>query len=458
MICLRIVIPETLGKLSLEAGTRGWFGGSGVAPEHLAVIRASRVGDGERIYAPGSLRLFDHWAYFNGDSSDQLVQWVSVRPGFGSALAYSESVRKDELADWIADGQPPDIPDGKADSLCCLEPLEGGTVRVHLLVVLDDGSVISGSVQTIPAELRLPARLDGLRPIQALTEKRVAIVGVGSGGSMAALNLAASGMGTLRLFDKDYLTTDNLFRHACDMRHLGRAKVHAVRDLIGYFDLPTSVSVYRQDVVGEAETLWKVMDEVDLVLCATDNVVSRRLVNYVCVRTGTPLVMACTFQNAGIGEIIRVLPGESACYECTRLTLREVGALEPGFEQDAVASAVPYGVAGGAEPTSGQANQGTRTDVAMVAALLSKVAVMTLLAGDPETDRLPQDYMIWGGRVETGLPNPFSFEWPFGVNWVPLSRRGDCMVCGTFGMSPRSEIDEDYEKIMAGLLPEAEAG
>ncbi|MBA3239809.1 MAG: ThiF family adenylyltransferase [Acidobacteria bacterium] len=245
------------------------------------------------------------------------------------------------MTDWITDGQPPDIPDGETDSLCCLEPLEEGGVSVHLLVVFEDGSVTSGSVQTISAEPRLPARLDGLRPIQALTEKRVGIVGVGSGGSMAALNLAASGVGTLHLFDKDYLTTDNLFRHACGMRHVGRAKVHAVRSLIGDFDLPTSVSAYRQDVLGDATALWKAMDEVDLVLCATDNVISRRLVNYVCVRTATPLVMACTFRNAGIGEIIRVLPGESACYECTRLTLREVGALEPDAEQYEVAAGVP---------------------------------------------------------------------------------------------------------------------
>jgi hypothetical protein len=275
MICLRIVIPETLGKLSLAAGARGWFGGSGVAREHLAVIRDSRVGEGEPIYAPGSARLFEHWAFFNGsESNSQLVQWVSVRRGFGFAIAYSESVRKEELTDWITDGQPPDIPDGETDSLCCLEPLKEGSVSVHLLVVFEDGSVTSGSVQTISAEPRLPTRLDGLRPIQALTEKRVGIVGVGSGGSMAALNLAASGVGTLHLFDKDYLTTDNLFRHACGMRHVGRAKVHAVRSLIGDFDLPTSVSAYRQDVLGDATALWKAVDEVDLVLCATDNVIS----------------------------------------------------------------------------------------------------------------------------------------------------------------------------------------
>lgn len=454
MIFLRLVIPETLGKLSLEGGTRGWFDGSGVEGERLAVVRASRVGEGDPIFAPGSWRLFDHWAFFNGKSNDKLIPWVAVRVGFGFALASSKAARKEDLTDWIVDGKPPELLDGEINSLCCLEPLKSGSVRVHLLVVLDDGNVIRGRVDTVSGQPKLPARLDGLRPIQALAEKRVAIIGLGSGGSMAALNLAASGVGTLHLFDKDYLTVDNLFRHACDMRHLGRAKAHAVRDLMAYFDLPSASTTYVGDVMDDAEDLWGVMGEVDLVLCATDNVISRRLVNYVCVHTGTPLVMACTFRNARLGEIIRVLPGESACYECTRLILREAGALESASEQGDGTAAVPYGLTEEAGPAS-QSNQGTRADVAIVAALLSRVAVMTLLSADTEEDRLPRDYVIWGGRVETNLPEPFRFERPFGMNWVPLERREECLVCGHVGRPPSPEVDGEYKEIMAVLRAEA---
>ncbi|MBA3239810.1 MAG: hypothetical protein H0T60_01120 [Acidobacteria bacterium] len=90
----------------------------------------------------------------------------------------------------------------------------------------------------------------------------------------------------------------------------------------------------------------------------------------------------------------------------------------------------------------------------MVAALLSRAAIMTLLADNPETDMLPRDYIIWGGRVETDLPEPFNFERPFGVNWVPLARREDCVVCGTVDMPVRPEVNEEYENIMADLRAE----
>jgi molybdopterin/thiamine biosynthesis adenylyltransferase len=456
----RLIIPETLGQLSLQAGTRGWFKGSVIETEKLVVAYASQVGEQEHFLAPGSTRLFGHWALYNGTLKDQLIPWVAVKSGFGFALAASPRTFKDELTDWVADGEALGLPDGNVSSLCCLEPTKGEDVILHLLLVLPNGRVLEGVVHRVAAEPHTLARLDGLRPMEALKEKRVALIGVGSGGSMAALNLAAAGVGTLQLFDKDDLTTDNLFRHACDLRHVGRAKVLAVRDLIRTYDLPSEVVPHEQDVLSKSEDLWGLMDEVDLVLCATDTVLSRRLVNYICVHTMTPLVMACTFRNARIGEIIRVLPGESACYECTRLALREAGALEPVEDGDDLnaATVVPYGLpeeaAGGVTVTTSQLNQGTRSDVAMVAALVSRIAVMTLLADSPDVDRLPRDYMVWGSRIESGLHDPFNFKHPFGMNWVPLPRREDCPVCGTSGAPPDPEVNEEYESIMASLTVE----
>lgn len=448
----QLIIPEKLGTLSLEAGTRGSFKGDLIQEECLAVARSSRVGDAEPFFVPGSGRLFAHWSFLNGTSRDRLVPWVAVNPGFGVALL-ARQISRIGLREWITDGMSTDPSEEPIAMLCCVEPVEGREARVHLLLLADE-KVILGKVQSVAAGPRESARTDGLRPIKSLQGKRVAVVGLGSGGSMAALDLAAAGVGTLHLFDRDELNSDNLFRHACDLRHLGRAKVLAVRDLIQSFDLPSSVVPYEQDVVENAKTLWAAMHEVDMVLCATDNVPSRRLVNYLAVHTDTPLAMACTFRNARLGEIIRVLPAKTACYECTRLALREAGAIEPlvDGEEDASAPDSPYGLAeGDSEHPAQSANQGTRADVAIVAALLCRVAITTLLAGEGEADHLPSNYLAWGGRIETELPDPFNFERPFGTNWAHIAPREDCPVCG----SPRNlidaTVDEEYEKIMASL-------
>ncbi len=452
MIAFQLVTPEGLGALSLQAGSRGWLKGYGITKELLAVALSSHVAEGDSIYAPASPRLLDHWAIFHGKSFEQLVPWIAVKPGFGRALATGQIRSRADLTMWIQDGSPLDLPPDEFASLCCLEPAEERTEE-YLVVVTQDDRVFRGEVYIVPAEPRVPTRLDGLRPVEALREKRVAVVGVGSGGSMAALHLAAAGVGTLHLFDRDRLTPANLFRHACDLRHLGRAKVLAMRDLIRTYDLPAHVVTHERDVVTHAGDLWEIMGETDLVLCATDDARSRRLVNYVCVHTATPLIMAGTFHNAQIGEIIRVLPGQSACYECTRLTLREAGALEPVEEGDAPAAA--YGPAH--EHTSGSAGQGTRADVAMVAALQARVAIMTLLADTHEGSSLPHDYIAWGAVTERGFPDPFTFRYPFSLNWVQLERRDNCPVCSSVGIPLDPDVDETYKAIVARLQEAAES-
>jgi molybdopterin/thiamine biosynthesis adenylyltransferase len=278
----------------------------------------------------------------------------------------------------------------------------------------------------------------------------VAIVGLGSGGSAAAVNLASAGVGTLHLFDKDELTVDNLFRHACDLRHVGREKVRAVKDLIDSYHLPTDVKTHNQNVVDNAADLWSVSAEVDLMVCATDNVQSRKLLNYLGVHAGVPLLLAAAFRNASIGEIIRVRPGESACYECTRLSLSATGALQLLPDAEESESLVPYAdesIGGDAEIES---NRGSRADVAMVAALLSRMAIDTLLESEA-LEPIPGDYLTWGGRAILDLAQPFNFERPFSTTWVHMKRAENCPVCGAFGKKLDQRTAEAYRQIMATL-------
>jgi molybdopterin/thiamine biosynthesis adenylyltransferase len=443
MIALRLVIPEGLGAESLKVGSRGWLVGHGVDKELLALAISSRARGSEPIYARGSVRVLDHWAFLHGKSFNQLLRWISVKSGFGRALASWQIKSRTDLSNWVQDGKPLDLPRNETASLCCFE-LTNGEVVEHLVVATHDDQIRRGEVYIMPQEPSLKFRSNGLRPIEGLDEKRIAVVGLGSGGGTVALHLAAAGVGTLHLFDRDRLTTANLFRHVCDLRHLGRAKVLAVHDLIQTYDLPTRVVSHERDVVTDAEDLWQIMGEVELVLCATDNIQSRRLVNYVCVHTAIPLIMVCTFHNALIGEVIRVLPARSACYECTRLALGELGALETVEDDN---SHVPYGAT--EERTSKPASRGTRADVAMLAALQARAAIMTLLPDISEGDSLPRDYMTWGAVREEGFPEPFRFDYPFSANWVQLERRDDCPVCSTVGMPLDPDLIEEYETIMA---------
>lgn len=454
MIALCLVLPDGLSRLSVEAGTRGWFEGYGIEGEVLAVALTSRVAEGvPPLQDPIAQRLLDHYAVSNGQPYAQLLHWVVVKPGFGQELVTGQIWGWDGLAAWTQDGLPLDSQIVACTSICCLEP-RGKEVATHLAIVLEDGCVLSGNIQLVFSEPAPSQLLDALGPIEHLRGKRVSIVGLGSGGSVIAVHLAAAGVGALELFDRDRLTMANLFRHACDMRHVGQHKVNAVREVIRYHDLSTEVVSHSVDVVRNADEMWKAMQPTDLVVCATDNRISRRLVNYICVRTETPLVMACTFHAAQIGEIIRVLPGRSACYECTRLALREGRALEASEDDSPT---IPYAPDG--EAQSSTTSRGTRTDVAIVASLAARLALMTLLADlqHPDTTPLPSNYLAWGAVPQREYRTPFDFRYPLSAHWVQIDRRADCPVCGDVQAESTSDELQNYEAIIASLQDSADA-
>jgi molybdopterin/thiamine biosynthesis adenylyltransferase len=298
----------------------------------------------------------------------------------------------------------------------------------------------------------------------------VAVVGLGSGGSAIAVALAAAGVGTLHLFDHDHLSVDNLHRHVCDLRHIGRAKVRALRDIIADYNLPTKVIGHEVDVVQDAKQLWVAASEVDLLVGATDNTASRRFVNYVAIHTGTLLVMGCAFDNARIGEIIQVVPEVSACYECTRKYLIGSGALVAG-NHIGESDRISYG---GDEPLAeGESNTGTRVEVSLIANLQAKICIHILMypmtasdagsVGDAKQNglarnatQLPANYLTWGVSADTennSRGEPFAFDLPFCVNWLPIPRHEECPVCGLIGRDNEDDLGQRYADIMASVQP-----
>ena len=80
---------------------------------------------------------------------------------------------------------------------------------------------------------RLYNRIDSLLeyPLKTLNTKKIAIVGLGSGGSLIASSLAKAGIQNFLLIDDDILEIHNLIRHICSLNALGRFKTYAVTRL-----------------------------------------------------------------------------------------------------------------------------------------------------------------------------------------------------------------------------------
>lgn len=308
--------------------------------------------------------------------------------------------------------------------------------------------VFPAEIQYLEAEPNPFKRLDGLVPLKEMKEKSIVIVGLGSGGSAIALELAAAGIGTLYLFDKDRLNSVNLFRHICGISDIGRKKVDAVADVIKDHLLPTTIKKYEDNIIYYPQQLRETVKFADIVICATDDPKSREMVNYICVKSGKPLILVCTFDNAKIGEIIRVIPHQTACYECTRIHLNEQGALtEDNESRDQIISYSPQ-----TESPNGN-SRGTRTDVFIVAAMAAKVTLMTL-KDDAEDGfgELPYNYITWGAVRNTTFDEPYNFKQPFGTNYCNFNIHPECPICGALVEDIKDiGVEAKYDEIMEKL-------
>jgi molybdopterin/thiamine biosynthesis adenylyltransferase len=276
-----------------------------------------------------------------------------------------------------------------------------------------------------------------------MANKGALIVGTGSGGSEIALNLASTGIGHITLIDDDRIQPENYFRFIAGMSELGRFKIDAVRDSIIERELATSVSTFPLDIIKEADRLRGIVADFDGVLiCATDSIASRRVMNCTAVLYQKPLVIAGTLDGGRIGEIMLVLPFQGPCYECVRLHFGT--ALEPG-ESDG-RSPIPY--LGNEDSRGGEAaGAALRSDIVVVAGLATRVALSVL---DPEDfPTLSANYIAWGREECSGNPEPFNFALPFSTHYAAIPRTKDCPVCGAI---PTELIGVNIEAKAADIL------
>lgn len=175
----------------------------------------------------------------------------------------------------------------------------------------------------------------GMEAQQRLAQARVLIVGAGGLGSPAALYLAAAGIGTLVIADEDEVDLSNLQRQILHGQHdLGRPKVESARDRLAIVNPDTQVIPIPRRL--ECQSLQQAVNEVDLVIDASDNFATRFAINAACCAGHKPLVSGAAIRYEGQLTVFRHDLGNGPCYHClyrdgeeTEQTCAENGVLAP---------------------------------------------------------------------------------------------------------------------------------
>ena len=162
------------------------------------------------------------------------------------------------------------------------------------------------SRQIVLAELGYNAQLK-------LKNAKACLLGLGGLGSPAAMQLAAIGVGHLRLVDRDVVELTNLHRqHLYGVDDVGYPKVEAaakrLQKLNPYITIePVPLSVNEL-------TVEDLVRDVDVVVDGLDSMAARYAVNRACVKFGVPYVFGAAITSTG--NLSTLIPGESACLEC----------------------------------------------------------------------------------------------------------------------------------------------
>lgn len=220
----------------------------------------------------------------------------------------------------------------------------------------------------------------------AIRNSKVLVLGVGALGSVAADLLARSGVGVLRIVDRDVVELTNLQRQTL----YGEADVDAPKADAAARRLAAVNSEVRVEPTAKdfnARTCGALLEGIDLVLDGTDNMETRLLLNDACLKLAIPWVYGGAIATNGM--VLPVQPGRGPCFRCM----------------------VPRLPAPGSLPTCDTAGILNTVSTA-IASLQTTLAVRELIGDAPP-------------------PKLYVFDaWTMEFQKLDLKKRSDCPACG----------------------------
>jgi adenylyltransferase/sulfurtransferase len=148
-----------------------------------------------------------------------------------------------------------------------------------------------------------------------LLESSVCIIGMGALGTVLANHMVRSGVGKVRMVDRDYVEPSNLQRQMLfDEEDAEQAlpKVVAAHHKLKRINSGIQLEALFTDVTSA--NVGELLQDVDLVLDGTDNFQTRFLLNDACFRAGIPFVYGGAVSSRGMSAIF--VPGITPCLRC----------------------------------------------------------------------------------------------------------------------------------------------
>ncbi|MFQ5969802.1 MAG: ThiF family adenylyltransferase [Nitrososphaerales archaeon] len=146
-----------------------------------------------------------------------------------------------------------------------------------------------------------------------LRETKFCVVGIGGLGTVIASQLAAMGVGTLRIVDRDVIEISNLHRQTLfNDSDIGKVKVEVAAKRLKQMN--PNVNVEPLPVSITDFTASKVVEGCGVVIDGLDSVNARYALNDACLKLGIPYVYGGAIGL--LGSACTIVPNQTACLRC----------------------------------------------------------------------------------------------------------------------------------------------
>jgi molybdopterin/thiamine biosynthesis adenylyltransferase len=260
--------------------------------------------------------------------------------------------------------------------------------------------------------------------LRGLSDRTIAEFGVGALGAPAALELARSGIGVLRVVDHDFVDAGTIVRWPLGVSAIGLPKVEAIKGFVTGNYPYTSIQDFqirigaprmnREDVKSQLDDLRQILNGADLIYDATAEPGVWYALSELARELSIPYVYTWATPGAWGGVVARIMPGGDGCWLC----------LEHHFADGTISTpnADPAGTiqpAGCADPTF----TGTSFDLNRITLAGVRLAISTLSVDVGEYPVCPWDVAVIQLRDVDGNPSET-------VETYELQAHPDCPRCG----------------------------
>ena len=148
---------------------------------------------------------------------------------------------------------------------------------------------------------------------EALIKTRVLVMGAGGLGSGVIMNLAALGVGYIKVVDDGIVCESDFNRQLVHKeKNIGRARVISAKDWIQEYN--SDIKVEMDKIRLNDFNYFSVIQGYDIIVDCFDDYKSKYLLNEIAIRHNLVLVHGAT--KGYVGQVTTITPSKSGCLSC----------------------------------------------------------------------------------------------------------------------------------------------